>query len=65
VIQTVNDPVERTHRLTGMPRSEIVRRGIVRKEVPVYSAAGAIGARLLDPAASDLIRIANKVGFSA
>ena len=45
MIRTVNDPVERMHRLTGMPRSEIGRRGIVRKEIPVYSAAGAIGAR--------------------
>src|ERR1700744_6370217 len=44
MIQTVNDPVERMHRLTDMPRSEIGRRGIVRKEIPVYSAAGAIGA---------------------
>src|ERR1700739_1756026 len=44
MIQTVNDSVDRTHRLTGMPRSEIVRRGIVRKEIPVYSAAGAIRA---------------------
>src|SRR6202051_55703 len=30
MIQAVNDSVERTHRLTGMPRSEIVRRGIVK-----------------------------------
>jgi len=30
------DAIERTHRLTGMPREEIVRRGIVRGEIPIY-----------------------------
>jgi hypothetical protein len=37
MIQTVNEAIERTHRLTGMPREEIVRRGLVRGEVPLYS----------------------------
>jgi len=44
MIQTVNTSIERTHRLTGMPRSEIVRRGVVRGEVPMYGLAGAVGA---------------------
>ena len=42
MISEVNDIIERTHRLTGMPRSEIVRRGIIRKEIPLYGAGGAI-----------------------
>lgn len=28
--------IERTHRLTGMPREDIVRRGLVRGEIPLY-----------------------------
>jgi hypothetical protein len=35
VITHVNDAIERTHRLTGMPRHEIVRRALVRKEIPL------------------------------
>ena len=31
---------ERTHRLTGMPREEIVRRGLIRSEIPLYGTAG-------------------------
>ncbi len=37
MISHVNDAIERTHRLTGMSRDEIVRRGIVRNEIPLYS----------------------------
>lgn len=37
MIDVVNEAIERTHRLTGMPREEIVRRGIIRKEIPVYT----------------------------
>lgn len=40
MIAHVNDAIERTHRLTGMPKQEIVRRGIVRGEVPVYGFIG-------------------------
>jgi hypothetical protein len=36
-MQTVNESIERTHRLTGMPRDEIVRRGLVRYEIPMYA----------------------------
>ena len=41
MIQHVNDMIERTHRLTGMPREEIVRRGLIRKEIPMYGIGGA------------------------
>jgi len=36
MISHINDAIERTHRLTGMPREEIVRRGLVRNEIPIY-----------------------------
>ena len=39
MIQTVNDAIERTRRVTGMDPDEIVRRGIVRSEIPIYSRA--------------------------
>jgi len=43
MIQIVNEAIERTHRLTGMARSEIVRRALVRKEIPLYVATGLLG----------------------
>ena len=42
-IQDINDSIERTHRLTGMPREEIVRRGLIRKEIPLYGLLGTLG----------------------
>lgn len=49
MIGVVNDAIERTHRLTGMPRDEIVRRGLIRKEIPIYGLGGAVAApSLLD-----------------
>jgi len=42
MISHVNDTIERTHRLTGMPREEIVRRGLVRAEIPLYGLGGAM-----------------------
>jgi hypothetical protein len=36
MISHINDAIERTHRLTGMPRDEIVRRGLIRNEIPLY-----------------------------
>lgn len=36
MISHINDAIERTHQLTGMPREEIVRRGLVRNEIPIY-----------------------------
>lgn len=41
MIAHINDAIERTHRLTGMPRDEIVRRALIRGEIPLYGAAGA------------------------
>lgn len=42
MISHVNEAIERTHRITGMPREEIVRRGLVRAEVPLYALASGI-----------------------
>jgi len=36
MISHINDAIERTHRLTGMSKEEIVRRGVIRNEIPVY-----------------------------
>jgi hypothetical protein len=41
LINTINEAIERTHRLTGMPREEIVRRGLIRKEIPIYGLTAA------------------------
>ncbi len=46
MIQIVNEAIERTHRLTGMPKRDIVRRGLIRAEIPLY---GVVGAGLLSP----------------
>ena len=43
MIGQINRSIETTHRLTGMPHEEIVRRGLIRKEIPMYG-LGAIGA---------------------
>ena len=43
MISVINDAIERTHRLTGMPKEEIVRRGLIRKEIPMYGLLGAVG----------------------
>jgi hypothetical protein len=42
-IQTINESIERTHRLTGMPKDEILRRGIIKGEIPMYALMGAVG----------------------
>jgi hypothetical protein len=41
MINQINRSIETTHRLTGMPRDEIVRRGLIKKEIPMYGIAGA------------------------
>jgi hypothetical protein len=41
-INVINESIERTQRLTGMPREEIVERGLVRKEIPMYGVGGAM-----------------------
>jgi hypothetical protein len=43
MMETINESIERTHRLTGMPREEIVRRGLIRAEIPMYGVMGATG----------------------
>lgn len=40
MINQINRSIETTHRLTGMPRDEIVRRGLIRKEIPMYTMGG-------------------------
>jgi hypothetical protein len=49
MINHINRSIETTHRLTGMPRDEIVRRGVIRKEIPMY---GLGAAAALPPLAS-------------
>jgi len=49
MISVVNEAIERTHQVTGMPREEIVRRGLVRGEIPLYGAAGATAAGAAAP----------------
>ena len=44
LIQEYNEAIERTSRVTGVAPAEVVRRGIVRGEMPIYGAAGVIGA---------------------
>ncbi|KPK59025.1 MAG: hypothetical protein AMJ59_12690 [Gammaproteobacteria bacterium SG8_31] len=49
MIGIVNEAIERTHRITGMPKDEIVRRGLVRSEIPLYGAAGVTAAGSMAP----------------
>jgi hypothetical protein len=42
MINHINRSIETTHRLTGMPRDEIFKRGVILKQIPMYSAAGAV-----------------------
>lgn len=46
MIQIVNEAIARTSKITGMSPEEIVRRGLVRAEIPLY---GLGGASLLSP----------------
>jgi hypothetical protein len=43
MIDQINRSIETTHRLTGMPIEEIVVRGLIKKEIPMYG-LGAVGA---------------------
>jgi hypothetical protein len=47
-----NDAIERTHRLTGMPRDEIMRRAFIRGDIPLY----ALGSGLALGAGADQLR---------
>ena len=42
MIDQINRSIETTHRLTGMPIEEIVTRGVIKKEIPMYG-LGAVG----------------------
>jgi hypothetical protein len=43
MITVVNEANERTHRLTGMPREEIVRRAWGKGDIPLYAGSPTIG----------------------
>jgi hypothetical protein len=47
MIQIINEAIERTHRITGMARDEIVRRGLVRAEIPVFGVGGIVAGKQL------------------
>jgi hypothetical protein len=48
MIQHVNEAIERTSRLTGLSPRDVVRRGLVRGQIPLYGLAGlSAGAGLL------------------
>ena len=42
MINHINRSIETTHWLTGMPRDEVFRRGVIRKEIPMYGVGGAL-----------------------
>ena len=72
MIQHVNEAIERTSRLTGLPPEEVVRRGLVRAEMPIYgmaAPAGALAVGAMDEDADEdidnAVRIAKDVGGSA
>jgi len=43
MINHINRSIETTSRLTGMPPAEVVKRGLIRKEIPMYGLTGAMG----------------------
>lgn len=69
MIGHVNEAIERTSRITGVPPAEVVRRGLVRGEMPIYGfaapAAGAIAVGAMgdeeDPAEA-AVRVAKAGG---
>lgn len=48
MIQNVNEAIERTSRITGLPHRDVVERGLVRAEMPLYQDGGAVIKRALD-----------------
>jgi hypothetical protein len=46
MMQIINEVIERTHRITGMARDEIVRRGLVRAEIPLFGLGGVMAHKL-------------------
>lgn len=54
MIEHVNQAIERTSKLTGLPPEEVVKRGLIRSEIPLYGVgAGAIGLPMLRDVYSD------------
>jgi hypothetical protein len=47
LITYINEMIERTHRVTGMARDEIVRRGLVRGEIPLFGLGGILAGKKL------------------
>jgi len=43
-IETINDSIERTSRLTGMSPQDVLSRGVIRGEIPLYALLGSVGA---------------------
>jgi hypothetical protein len=39
MITVVNEMIERVHRITGMPRSDVLR-GYIRKTIPIFGLGG-------------------------
>ena len=56
MINHINRSIETTSRLTGMPPAEVVQRGLIRKEIPMYGLTGLAGAGITAKAVSDLAR---------
>jgi hypothetical protein len=48
LITYINEMIERTHRVTGMARDEIVRRGLIRREIPLFGLVGGLAGKLAD-----------------
>lgn len=48
MIDVVNQAIERTPRLTGVPPEDVVRRALVRAEMPLYASGGSVVDRALD-----------------
>ena len=46
MITVVNEAIERTHQLTGMPREEIVRRAFGTGDIPLYAGSPTMGVPL-------------------
>jgi hypothetical protein len=42
-ITTINKAIERTSRITGVHPDDVVRRGLLRSDMPLYGAAGLVG----------------------
>jgi hypothetical protein len=42
MIQNVNEAIERTSRITGLPPEQVVERGLVKSEMPLYAGGGSV-----------------------